>query len=120
MPRRAFLAPSGRPRFVPSRARQLLDHTDDYRHDGNYGGNPCITIGNPCKTVGLVGVLISLEGVFIGPSGKHKRLVLPRVLPILRVSLPFFGLLRQPAHNNRALPHAISIKNKARLNFFFA
>jgi hypothetical protein len=55
----------------------LLDHTDDYRHDGYYGGNPCITIGNPCKTVGLIGVLISFVGVFIGPSGKYKRLVLP-------------------------------------------
>jgi hypothetical protein len=31
----------------------------------------------------------------------------------------FFGLLRQPAHNGRALPCAINIKNKARLNFLF-
>jgi hypothetical protein len=55
----------------------LLDHTDNYRHDGNHGSNPCIAIGDPCNTVGLVGVFISFVGVFIGPSGKYKRLVLP-------------------------------------------
>jgi hypothetical protein len=41
MSRRAFFAPPNWPhRFVPSRAyaRLLLDHTDDYRHDGDYGG----------------------------------------------------------------------------------
>src|SRR4051812_1853629 len=70
----------------------LLDHTDNYRHDGNYGGNACITIGYPCNTVGLVGVLIRLVGLLISPSGKYKRLVLPYFLTLLRVGLPFFGL----------------------------
>ena len=96
----------------------LLDHTDDYRHDGDHGGNPCITIGNPGKTVGLVGVLSGFVGVFIGPSGKRKRLVFPWVLPILRVGLPFFGLLSQPVHNNRTLPFAIIASDKATSDLF--